>query len=165
VKVDLRNADEVLAAHDDIVRRLGPRDPRLRVKVQKMVKGGREVILGMSRDPQYGPLLMFGLGGIHVEVLRDVAVRVHPISDVQAREMITSIRGYPLLAGVRGERPVDLAGLELSLQRLSALVADFNAIEEMDINPMIVSDRPGHSLIVDARVRVAASRRSNKGSR
>jgi acetyltransferase len=164
VKVDLRNADEVLAAHDDIVRRLGPRDPRLRVKVQTMVKGGREVILGMSRDPQYGPLLMFGLGGIHVEVLRDVAVRVHPISDVQAREMITSIRGYPLLAGVRGERPVDLAGLALSLQRLSALVADFDAIEEMDINPMIVSDRPGHSLIVDARVRVAARRRTPRRS-
>jgi acetyltransferase len=119
-----------------------------------MIRGGREVILGMSRDPQYGPLLMFGLGGIHVEVLRDVAVRVHPITDVQAREMITSIRGYPLLAGARGEAPSDLATMEESLLRLSALVAEFDAIEEIDINPMIVAARRGKSLIVDARVRV-----------
>ena len=124
-----------------------------------MVRGGHEVILGVTRDPQYGPLLMFGLGGIHVEVLRDVAVRVHPITDIQAREMITSIRGYPLLAGARGETPSDLATLEESLLRLSALVAAFDEIEEIDINPMMVTPRRGGSLIVDARVRVRGTRK------
>lgn len=155
VKVDLRNADEVWSAHQEIARRLGKHDPRLRMKVQAMIRGGQEVILGVSRDPQFGPLLMFGLGGIHVEVLRDVAVRVHPITDVQAREMITSIRGYPLLAGARGEPPADQAAVVRSLLRLSALVAAFDVIEEIDINPLIVSRVRGGSLIVDARVRVA----------
>jgi acetyl coenzyme A synthetase (ADP forming)-like protein len=157
VKVDLRNADEVVSAFEEMETRLHKVDPRLRVKVQSMIRGGREVILGMTRDPQYGPLLMFGLGGIHVEVLRDVAVRVHPITDVQAREMIRSIRGYPLLAGTRGERPADLGVIESSLLRLSALVAEFDVIEEVDINPLIVSSKRGGSLIVDARVRVRVS--------
>ena len=156
VKVDLRNADEVWVAFEDMTRRLRPRDPRLRIKVQTMVRGGREVILGMTRDPQYGALLMFGIGGIHVEVLKDVAVRVHPITDVQAREMIHSIRGFPLLAGIRGERPSDLASIESALLRLSALIGGFESVEEVDINPFIVSHRPGHSLIVDARVKVRA---------
>jgi len=160
VKVDIRNADEVYAAHAEITKRLGRIDKGLRVKVQKLLKGGREVILGISRDPQYGHLLMFGLGGIHVEILHDVAVRVHPITDVQAREMIRSIRGFPLLAGARGEKPCDLAFIEQALLRLSALVAQAPSIEEMDINPLIVSDRPGASFVVDARVRVAAPRRS-----
>ena len=154
VKVDIRNADELWTAFKDITRRLGGADKALRVKVQEMVKGGREVILGASRDPQYGPLLLFGLGGIHVEVLKDVAVRVHPITDVQAREMIRSIRGYPLLAGARGEAPSDLGFLEGALLRLSALVGEFPSIQELDINPLIVSGRPGASLVVDARVRV-----------
>jgi acetyltransferase len=157
VKVDLRNADEVWAAFEEMMARLRAKDPRMRIKVQAMIRGGHEVILGMTRDPQYGPLLMFGLGGIHVEVLRDVAVRVHPITDVQAREMVRSIRGFPLLAGSRGERPADLAMVESSLLRLSALVAEYDVIEEVDINPLIVAARRGHSLIVDARVRVRVS--------
>ena len=87
-------------------------------------------------------------------------MRVHPFTDVQAREMIRSIRGFPLLAGARGEKPCDLAFIEQALLRLSALVAQAPSIEEMDINPLIVSDRPGASFVVDARVRVAAPRRS-----
>ena len=154
VKVDLRNADEVYRAYADLAGRLGRKHKGLAVKVQKMVRGGHEVILGMTRDPQYGPLLMFGLGGIHVEVLRDVAVRVHPITDVQAREMIRSIRGYPLLAGRRGEPGSDLATLESCLLRLSALVGDYDEIQEIDVNPLIVAPKRGKSLIVDARVRV-----------
>ena len=152
--MDLRNADEVFRAYAEIEGRLGRRYKGLAVKVQKMVRGGHEVILGMTRDPQYGPLLMFGLGGIHVEVLKDVAVRVHPITDVQAREMITSIRGHALLAGARGEPASDLATLESCLLRLSALVGSFDEIQEIDVNPLIVGKKRGQSLIVDARVRV-----------
>ena len=156
VEVDLRNADEVVRAYTDIAQRLGRKYRGFAVKVQKMVRGGHEVILGMTRDPQYGPLLMFGLGGIHVEILRDVAVRVHPITDVQAREMIRSIRGYPLLAGARGAAASNLATLEGCLLRLSALAGAFEEIQEIDVNPLIVAPKRGRSLIVDARVRVAS---------
>lgn len=158
VKVDLRNADEVVRAYAEITARLGRKHAGLAMKVQKMVRGGHEVILGMTRDPQYGPLLMFGLGGIHVEVLRDVAVRVHPITDVQAREMVRSIRGYPLLAGVRGDAASDLATLEGCLLRLSALVGTFEEIQEIDVNPLIVAPTRDRSLIVDARVRVGKAK-------
>ncbi len=153
VKVDLRNADEVGAAHQEMTRRLKRRDPDLRVTVQKMIAGGREVILGMKRDPQFGPLLMFGLGGIFVEVMRDVAVRIHPLTDEGARAMIERIKGYPLLSGARGGKRVALELVEESLLRLSQMVGDLEGeLEELDINPFIVTERPEGSGIVDARI-------------
>ena len=106
VKLDLRNADEVAAAFRDLTTRLRKLDPKLRVLVQRFVTGGREVILGMTRDAQFGPVLMFGLGGVFVEVLQDVSTRIHPLTDVGARAMIERVKGYPLLAGHRGEKPV-----------------------------------------------------------
>jgi acyl-CoA synthetase (NDP forming) len=118
-----------------------------------MVRGGREVILGMTRDPQFGPLLMFGLGGVYVEVMRDVSVRIHPLTDVGARTMIERIKGYPLLAGARGDKPVALDLLEESLLRLSQLVGDFrDDLAELDVNPFIVTDRANGSYVVDARI-------------
>jgi acetyltransferase len=153
VKLDLRNADEVAAAYTELTRRLLRRDPDLRVSVQRLVSGGREVILGMTHDPQFGPLMMFGLGGIYVEVLRDVAVGIHPLTDVTARGMIERVRAYPLLAGVRGENPVALNLIEEALLRLSRLVSDFeDEIAEMDINPFIVTEKADDSFVVDARI-------------
>jgi acetyltransferase len=153
VKVDLRNADEVGAAYRELVGRLRRQDPHLRVTVQKLVPGGREVILGMTRDPQFGPLLMFGLGGVFVEVMRDVAVRIHPLTDAAARGMIRQIRGFPLLAGARGEKAVDLRFLEEMLLRLSQLVADLeDDLSELDLNPFIVTADAGDSFVVDARI-------------
>jgi acetyltransferase len=153
VVVDLRNGDEVGQAYRGMVSRLRRRDPRLRVRVQKMVRGGREVILGMTRDPQFGPLLMFGLGGVFVEVMRDVAVRIHPLTDVAAAGMIRQIKGFPLLAGARGEKPVDLEFLETMLLRLSQLVSDLeDDLAELDVNPFIITDRAEDSFVVDARV-------------
>jgi acetyltransferase len=153
VKVDLRNADEVGAAYREMTGRLKRKDPDLKVVVQNFVSGGREVILGMTRDPQFGPLLMFGLGGVFVEVMRDVAVGVHPLTDVDARSMIERIRGYPLLAGTRGELPVAIPMLEESLLRLSQLVGDFEQdLAEMDLNPFIVKPRGERSFVVDARI-------------
>jgi acetyltransferase len=153
VKVDLRNADEVGPAYREMVHRLRRRDPDLRVTVQKMIHGGREVILGMTRDPQFGPLLMFGLGGVFVEVMRDVAVRIHPLTDVAARGMVRQVKGFPLLAGARGEKPVDLDFLEEMLLRLSGLVSDFeDDLEELDLNPFIVTEHARDSFVVDARI-------------
>ena len=159
VKVDLRNADEVGQTFRDLLGRLKRRDPDLRVEVQKMVRGGREVILGMTRDGQFGPLLMFGLGGVFVEVMRDVSVRIHPLTDVGARRMIERVKGYPLLAGARGEKPVALDLVEECLLRLSQMVSDFeDDLAELDLNPFIVTAAPEDSYVVDARITLRTDR-------
>jgi acetyltransferase len=153
VRVDLRNADEVGRAFREITGKLRRRDRDVRASVQHLVRGGREVILGMTRDAQFGPLLMFGIGGVDVEVTRDVAVRIHPLTDVGARLMIERVRGYPLLKGHRGEKPVDLDLIQESLLRLSQMVTDFEEdLAELDINPFIVRESAARSFIVDARV-------------
>ena len=152
VKVDLRNADEVVAAFRDLSA-LRSEDPDLLVTVQPMVQGGQEVILGMTRDAQFGPLLMFGLGGIFVEIMKDVAIRIHPLTDEGARLMIRKIKGYPLLAGYRGEKAVDMRLLAETLLRLSQLVSDLEQdLAELDLNPFIVTPHRKGSFIVDARI-------------
>jgi acetate---CoA ligase (ADP-forming) len=123
------------------------------VLVQKMVGGGKETIVGMHQDPQFGPLLMFGLGGIYVEALGDVTFRVHPVSDVDANEMVRSIRGIRLLEGVRGEAATDLAAVEEVIQRISRLVDDHPAIRELDINPWLAFPEGG--VAVDGRITVS----------
>jgi acetyl coenzyme A synthetase (ADP forming)-like protein len=123
------------------------------VLVQRMIPGGRETIVGSTRDPKAGPQIMFGLGGMAVEVLQDVVFRVHPLTDVDAREMVRAIRGYRLLEGVRGEPAVDLVALEEILQRVSQLVGEHEAILEMDINPLVAF--PDRVMALDARFRVA----------
>lgn len=121
--------------------------------LQPLLAGRRELVAGLFRDPQFGPVVMFGLGGIFVEALRDVSVRIHPLTDVGARAMIERLKGYPLLAGMRGKKAVDLKFIEESLLRLSQLVSDFEAdLEELDLNPFIVTDRRERSYVVDARV-------------
>jgi acyl-CoA synthetase (NDP forming) len=122
--------------------------------VQKMIGGGRETIVGSTRDAKAGPLLMFGLGGIFVEVMKDVVFRVHPVTDVDAREMIRGIRGYPLLEGVRGETSVDLVQLEEIIQRVSQMAGENEGIVEMDINPLVAF--PDRVVALDARFRITA---------
>jgi acetyltransferase len=153
VKLDVRNADEIARAFDEVFTRLKSKDANLKIAVQRMIAGGRETILGMTRDPQFGPVLMFGLGGIFVEVMKDVSMRIHPLTDLDARAMIETIKGYPLLAGARGEKPVDLAFLEESLLRLSQLVGDLeDELAELDVNPLIVTGDRKSSFVVDARI-------------
>jgi len=123
------------------------------VLVQQMHVGGRETIVGSTRDPRAGPLIMFGLGGLAVEVLKDVVFRVQPLTDVDAREMVRAIRGFPLLEGVRGEPAVDLVALEEVLQRVSQLVGEQEQILELDINPLVAL--PDRVAALDARFRVA----------
>jgi acyl-CoA synthetase (NDP forming) len=123
------------------------------VLIQQMVSG-RETILGMVRDPSLGPLVLFGLGGLFVETIRDVAFRPVPLTDLDARELIRSIRGYPVLTGIRGQKPVAFDRLEEVILRLSRLVQDFTEIEEMDINPFFASERAEDCCAADARIRL-----------
>jgi acetyl coenzyme A synthetase (ADP forming)-like protein len=120
--------------------------------VQEMVVGGKEVIVGMNRDPSFGPLMLFGLGGIYVEALRDLAFRVAPLDRREAREMVGEIRAYNLLRGVRGERPSDVEALVEAVLRLSQLVVDFPQIVEFDINPITVFEEGRGVIGIDMRL-------------
>ena len=117
-----------------------------------MGKPGREVILGMHRDPQFGPMLMFGLGGIFVEVMKDVSFYLAPLTHSEALQMLENTRSYALLRGARGEAGVDLNVIAAALQRISQLVTDFPQIEEMDINPFIVGEVGTQPVVADARM-------------
>ena len=122
------------------------------VLVQEQVRKGREVLVGVSRDPQFGPLIAFGLGGIYVEVLQDVAFRLAPISRQEAAEQVRAIRTAALLRGVRGAPPADIAAAEEVLLRVSQLVTDFPEIVEMDINPLVIHDQGQGATVLDARI-------------
>jgi len=124
--------------------------------VQQQVRGGKEVIVGMNRDPQFGPLMMFGLGGIYVEALKDVAFRIAPFSRDEAREMMREIRSFNLLRGVRGEPPSDIEASTDALLKLSQLVTDFPEIVEMDINPLMVFEEGKGVMGIDMRLVLAS---------
>ena len=125
------------------------------VLVQEMVPGGVETFVGVTQDPKFGPLIGFGIGGVNVELWKDVVFRVHPITDVDARQMIEEIRGIPLLDGFRGAPPADREALVETLQRVSRMVADLHEIRELDINPFVVAPPGRGGVAVDARIRVA----------
>ena len=158
VRIGIKNEIEVRMCFCDITqkaRRLMPDAEIKGVLVQQMITGGKEVILGMSRDPQFGPLLMFGLGGIYIEILKDVSFRIAPIGLNEAEEMIQEIRSFPLLKGARGERPVDINAVVDNILRLSQLVTDFPEIIEMDINPLLVFPEGGGTMALDARITIS----------
>jgi acetyltransferase len=141
VRVGVENAAMVEEAFFDITSTIRLRLPRARilgVMVQEMIPQGREVILGITRDMQFGPMIMFGLGGIYVEVLKDVAFRIAPLSVESADAMIREIRSFPLLRGARGEAPSDIEAIRDALLRLSQMATDFPEIIEADINPLLV---------------------------
>lgn len=140
VKVGVEPAD-VAWEYQSMMENLKKTQPEAEIngiRVQEMVKG-EEVIVGLKRDPQFGPLIMFGLGGIYVEVLKDVSFRVAPVSAKQAREMIESINGFPILEGVRGKEGVDIDSLVEVIQRISQFATDYPEIEELDLNPVMAS--------------------------
>jgi acetate---CoA ligase (ADP-forming) len=122
------------------------------VLVQEQVRKGREILVGVSRDPQFGPLIAFGMGGIYVEVLKDVAFRIAPVTRQAAAEQVRSIRTFPLLQGVRGEPQADIAVAEEVILRISQLVSDFPEIVEMDINPLVLYNQGEGGIVVDARI-------------
>jgi acyl-CoA synthetase (NDP forming) len=126
------------------------------VLVQPMIRGGLEVMVGVTHDPVFGPLIAFGLGGIHVEILGDVCFRVTPLTDRDAAEMVRSIRGYRLLQGYRGHPPADVAAIEDMLLRVSLLVERVPEISELDLNPVFALPPGKGCCIVDARIRIGA---------
>jgi acyl-CoA synthetase (NDP forming) len=153
VKVDLKNKAEVETAYDGIMQSARQKFPQARIEgisVQRMASKGIEVIMGMTRDPNFGPVLMFGLGGILVEVLRDVAFGIVPLENKDAAEMIDEIKGKKLLEGYRGQDSADKSCLESMLLRLSAFVDGKREIAEIDMNPVFA--RSDGAVVVDARI-------------
>jgi len=122
------------------------------ITVQEMISGGIEVIVGVIQDPFLGPLILFGLGGIYTELFEDVTLRIHPLTNVDAREMVRSVKAYKLFEGWRGAKPCDIAALEDLLLRVSAMVEDFPQIAELDLNPVKVLERNRGYVVVDARI-------------
>jgi acetyltransferase len=157
IRVKLENDAMVEDAFFDITSNIQLRQPDARilgVMVQEMIPQGKEVILGITRDIQFGPMIMFGLGGIYVEILKDVAFRIAPLSLEEADAMIREIRAFPLLRGVRGEAPADIGGIREALLRLSQLAMDFPEIIEGDINPLLVCPDGEGTVAVDARITI-----------
>jgi acyl-CoA synthetase (NDP forming) len=160
VRLSLQNAEDVRQAYRDIRKRLqelGQVDAMEGVLIQPMLSGGVEVMVGATHDPSFGPLVAFGLGGIHVEILQDVQFRVTPLTDRDARAMVREIRGYRLLEGYRGHPPADIAALEELLLRISTLVEEVAEVSELDLNPVFALPPGQGCRIVDARIRVSAS--------
>jgi acetyl coenzyme A synthetase (ADP forming)-like protein len=155
VRIGLENEQEVKDAFDLMMYRIPKKRPEaniLGVLVQEMCKSGKEVILGMNRDPHFGPLMMFGMGGIMVEVLKDVSFYLAPLTAEEAKQMLINTKTYQMLQGVRGEEGVDIEAIAEGLQRLSQLVTEFPQIQEMDINPYIVGPEGTTPIAVDARM-------------
>lgn len=155
VKLALSTPEQVRDAFDLMMMRIRGRFPDALIEgvyIEKMAQKGREVIIGMTRDPQFGPMLMFGLGGIFVEVMKDVTFYLAPITHDEAMQMLMGTRSYALLKGARGEAAVDLDGIASGLQRISQLVTDFPQIAELDINPFIVGTAGTAPVVADARM-------------
>lgn len=154
VRVGIRSADEVRRAYEQICASVAERAPSARIdgiSVWQMAPPGVETIVGLSKDPTFGHLVLFGLGGIYVEVLKDVSLRVVPITPADAMAMIREIRAFPILVGSRGQPPSDLEAIQDVLERVSQLAEDFPEIRELDLNPLVVYPRPHGALAVDAR--------------
>lgn len=153
VKISLNNSTQVSKAYKEILAAVKEKQPDARihgVSVQSMAKPGVEVIIGMSKDAQFGPVIMFGLGGILVEILKDVSFRIVPLTKRDAGEMIRDIKGYPVLEGYRGHEPSDVGALEDMILKISAFVEQNPEIKELDLNP-VFAYKDG-AVAVDARI-------------
>jgi len=135
-------------------RRKVPGAEILGVTVQKMMPEGKELILGMAKDPQFGPLIMVGLGGIYVEAFKDIVFRLAPLTPWDAGQMLRELKAYTLLRGVRGEQPADVDAIEDVLLRISRLAFDHSTLSEMDINPLMVYNAGDGCTCVDIRITI-----------
>jgi acetyltransferase len=162
----IANEAALIDAYDRLlgrVRRLAPRARLAGVEVVEWVPGGVEMVVGMTRDPQFGPVVMAGLGGIFVEVLADVAFRVAPLGADDAREMLRELKGYPILAGVRGRPGADVAALEEVILRVARLAVDLPEVVELDLNPVLVRERGRGAVVADSRLGLAAQMQGGEG--
>ncbi len=155
VKVNLQNAKDVENAFDTIIKNAKKYNKKADIKgvlVVEMVKGGKEMIIGSKLEPGMGPVVMLGMGGIYVEVLKDVTFKLAPMTNIEADDMISSIKTKKILEGVRGEKPSDVKKLSECIQRLSQLVSDFNEIKELDMNPVLVMEKNKGCKVLDVRI-------------
>jgi len=155
VKVNIQNQKDVENAFDTIIKNAKKYNKKADIKgvlVVEMVKGGKEMIIGSKLEPGFGPVVMLGMGGIYVEVLKDVTFKLAPMTNVEADSMISSIKTKKILEGVRGEKPSDVNKLSECIQRLSQLVSDFNEIKELDMNPVLVMEKNQGCKVLDVRI-------------
>ena len=155
VKVNLQNAKDVENAFDTIIKNAKKYNKKADIKgvlVVEMVKGGKEMIIGSKLEPGFGPVVMLGMGGIYVEVLKDVTFKLAPMTNLEADHMISSIKTKKILEGVRGEKTSDIKKLSECIQRLSQLVSDFNEIKELDMNPVLVMEKNKGCKVLDVRI-------------
>jgi len=153
VRLGLANSTQVGRAYSDIMSSVMQRHPQATIQgisVQPMAPPGIEVIIGMSTDPQFGPVIMFGLGGVLVEILKDVSFRIVPVTTTDAGEMIREIRGYPVLAGFRGQKPASIPALEELIVKVSRFIEENPRVRELDLNPVFAYE--DKAVAVDARV-------------
>jgi len=153
VIVGIKSATEVRDAYRKIMENVKKHDPKARIEgmlIQEMAPSGTEVIVGSIKDPQFGPALMFGLGGVFVEVLKDVTFRIAPITEDEAEEMICEVKAYPLLRGYRNNPPADIRAIVKVLMSTSKLIMDHMEIKELDLNPIMVYEKGAKT--VDARI-------------
>lgn len=153
VILDIKNDEEAEKAYKQIIKNVKKKAPNARIHgifVQEMAPEGTEVIVGALKDPQFGPTLMFGLGGIFVEILKDVTFRIAPLTKDEAKEMIKEIRGYPLLKGYRGKPPADEEAIIDIILKVSKLVMDYQQISQLDLNPIFVYEKGAK--VIDARI-------------
>ena len=153
VKVGLASARQVGNAYSEMIASIKEKIPEARIEgvsVQRMATSGVELIIGMNKDPQFGPVIMFGLGGILVEVLKDISFRLVPVSRRDAAEMVREIKGYALLQGYRGQKPVDIPRLEETIVKVSDFIENDPQIQELDINPLFAAGK--NIVAADARI-------------
>lgn len=157
VRVNIGSDDELRAQYRDLVAKLKERnllDGLEGVIIQEMVKSNRELVCGLASDPQYGPMIMFGTGGVFVEVIKDVGFALAPLTDSDAHDLVRSVKAFKLLEGARGTKPADIKRVEETLLRLSQLVTDFACVKELDINPLMISNTTGEAIAVDGRIKI-----------
>jgi len=158
VVLPCHSASEVKQAFNQIRERLeglGRADEMQGVTIQPMISEGIEVIVGLTQDTSFGPLIMFGMGGVYAEFLKDITFRIHPLTDIDVQEMVHAVKAYQLFAGWRGSKPTDVRALEDLLLRVSAMVEDLPQIEEMDLNPVKAQEEGKGYVVVDARISVS----------
>jgi acyl-CoA synthetase (NDP forming) len=153
VKLNIKDEKEAKLAYQGIISKAKKYNKEAKISgtiVYTMVPQGTEIIIGMMKDPHFGPVIMFGLGGIFVEVLKDISFRILPIEEIDAREMIAEIKGYEILKGARGEAPKDIKAIKILLMKISQLSIENPEINEIDLNPIFVFEKG--SQVVDARM-------------
>jgi acetyltransferase len=164
VKLNVQSSEEVIDTYKNMVGQVLQIKPEARIKgvqISKMILSGEEVILGVKRDPSFGPVIMFGLGGVYVEVFKDVSFRVAPIDEIIADSMIKQIKSYKILEGIRGKPQRDIGKIRECLMRLSQLALECPQIKELDINPLIVLDDTKGCFVADARILLNTQPRSD----